>query len=126
MGQRQQIFIKIANPVFNKNARTYDKVEMKKMRKLFGRKKTTVIPLHHQWLYGRSSVAMLWNILNVTDAETLGRMAYKLYLKNGGSYFDVDDATDFMEQELEDNGDELTDEELVRNIARYMLDLGEA
>ena len=60
------------------------------------------------------------------DAETLGRMAYKLYLKNGGSYFDLDDATDFMEQELDDNGDDLTDEELVRNIARYMLDLGEA
>ena len=60
------------------------------------------------------------------DAETLGRMAYKLYLKSGGNYFDIDDAADFMEQELEDNGDELTDEELVRNIARYMLDLGEA
>ena len=60
------------------------------------------------------------------DAETLGRMAYKLYLKNGGSYFDVDDAADFMAQELEENYDELTDEELVRNIARYMLDLGES
>ena len=72
MGQRHQIFIKIANPVFNKNARTYDKEEMTKMRKLFGRKKTTVIPLHHQWLYGRSAVAMLWSILNVTDAETMG------------------------------------------------------
>jgi len=59
------------------------------------------------------------------DAETLGRMAYKLYLKNGGSYFDVDDAADFMERELDDNGDELTDEELVRNIAQYMLDLGD-
>ena len=72
MGQRHQIFIKIANPVFNKNARTYYKKEMTKMRKLFGRKKTTVIPLHHQWLYGRSAVAMLWSILNVTDAETMG------------------------------------------------------
>ena len=60
------------------------------------------------------------------DAETLGRMAYKLYLKNGGNYFDIDDAVDFMEQELDDNGDDLTDEELVRNIARYMLELGEA
>ena len=58
------------------------------------------------------------------DAETLGRMAYKLYLKNGGSYFDIDDASDFMEQELDDNGDELTDEELVRTVAKYMLDLG--
>jgi hypothetical protein len=60
------------------------------------------------------------------DAETLGRMAYKLYVKNGGSYFDIDDAIDFMEVELDDNGDDLTDEELVRNIAQYMLDLGES
>jgi hypothetical protein len=51
-------------------------------------------------------------------------MAYKLYVKSGGSYFDMDDAADFMERELDDNGDELTDEELVRNIAQYMLDLG--
>jgi hypothetical protein len=60
------------------------------------------------------------------DAETLGRMAYKLYLKNGGSYFDIDDTVDFMERERDDNGDDLTDEELVRNIAQYMLDLGES
>ena len=58
------------------------------------------------------------------DAETLGRMAYKLYLKNGGSYFELEDAVSFMYDELDDNGDELTDEELVRNIAQYMLDLG--
>ena len=58
------------------------------------------------------------------DAETLGKMAFKLYLKNGGSYFELEDAEDFMEQELEDNGDELTDEELVRTVAQYMLDLG--
>lgn len=60
------------------------------------------------------------------DAETLGRMAYKLYMKNGGSYFDIDDSIDFMEVELDDNGDELTDEELVRTVAKYMLDLGES
>jgi len=58
------------------------------------------------------------------DAETLGKMAFKLYLKNGGSYFELEDAEDFMEQELDDNGDELTDEELVRTVAQYMLDLG--
>jgi len=58
------------------------------------------------------------------DAETLGKMAYKLYLKNGGSYFELEDAEDFMEQELDDNGDELTDEELVRTVAQYMLNLG--
>lgn len=57
------------------------------------------------------------------DAETLGRMAYKLYLKNGGSYFDVDDASDFMEQELDDCGDDLTDEELIRLVAKTMLDM---
>jgi hypothetical protein len=45
---------------------------MKQLRKLFGRKKTTVIPIHHQWLYGRSAPAMLWNILNVTNPETMG------------------------------------------------------
>jgi hypothetical protein len=58
------------------------------------------------------------------DAETLGKMAFKLYLKNGGSYFELEDAEDFMEQELDDNGDELTDEELVRTVAQYMLNLG--
>ncbi len=58
------------------------------------------------------------------DAETLGKMAFRLYLKNGGSYFELEDAEDFMEQELDDNGDELTDEELVRTVAQYMLNLG--
>jgi hypothetical protein len=69
----------------------------------------------------------MWKIersIKMRDAETLGKMAFKLYLKNGGSYFELEDAEDFMEQELEDNGDELTDEELVRTVAQYMLDLG--
>jgi hypothetical protein len=62
--------------------------------------------------------------MKMRDAETLGKMAFKLYLKNGGSYFELEDAEDFMEQELDDNGDELTDEELVRTVAQYMLNLG--
>jgi hypothetical protein len=69
----------------------------------------------------------MWKIersIKMRDAETLGKMAFKLYLKNGGSYFELEDAEDFMEQELDDNGDELTDEELVRTVAQYMLDLG--
>jgi len=69
----------------------------------------------------------MWKIersIKMRDAETLGKMAFKLYLKNGGSYFELEDAEDFMEQELDDNGDELTDEELVRTVAQYMLNLG--
>jgi hypothetical protein len=62
--------------------------------------------------------------MKMRDAETLGKMAFRLYLKNGGSYFELEDAEDFMEQELDDNGDELTDEELVRTVAQYMLNLG--
>jgi hypothetical protein len=72
MGQRHQIFIKTENPVYKENTRIYDKAEMKKLRKLFGRKKHTVIPLHHQWLYGRSAPAMLWSILNATNPKTMG------------------------------------------------------
>lgn len=56
------------------------------------------------------------------DAETLGRLAHKLYVKSGGTYFDVDDAIDFMESEIEECEDELSDEELIRLIARWMLD----
>jgi len=62
--------------------------------------------------------------MKMRDEETLGRMAFKLYLKNGGSYFELEDAVSFMYDELDYNGDELTDEELVRNIAQYMLNLG--
>ena len=57
------------------------------------------------------------------NAETLGRLAYLHYEKLGGSYFDIDDAIDFMEREIEDCGDDLTDEELIRNVAEYMYDL---
>lgn len=71
MGQRHQIFIKIENPVKYERACTYDKEGMKKLRKLFGNGKYTILALHHQWLYGRSPIAMLSNILNITNKETL-------------------------------------------------------
>jgi hypothetical protein len=71
MGQRHQIFIRIENPVKYKNS-LYNDSEKKKLRKLFGGAKYSVIALHHQWLYGRSAIAMLHSILNVTNKETMG------------------------------------------------------
>ena len=70
MGQRQQIYIKIDNPA--KYSRLWDEKEKKKLRALFGNGKYTIVALHHQWLYGRSSVATLIDLLNVTNKETMG------------------------------------------------------
>ena len=70
MGQRQQIYIKIDNPA--KYSRLWDEKEKKQLRALFGNGKHTIVALHHQWLYGRSSVATLIDLLDVTNKETMG------------------------------------------------------
>lgn len=49
MGQRHQIFIKVANPV--KSFYPHDITD--KMKKLFGTKDYTILPFHNQWLFGR-------------------------------------------------------------------------
>jgi hypothetical protein len=64
MGQRHQIFVRVNNPLHtDKYISDEDK---KKARKIFGRGKTTIIALHHQWLYGASAVVMIKNIMDAT------------------------------------------------------------
>jgi len=70
MGQRHQFFIKVLNPVKNDNLRLKDK-DLKDAKKMFGNGKYTILAFHHQWLYGRSAVANILNVLHFTDAETL-------------------------------------------------------
>jgi len=71
MGQRQQIFIRIENPTkkeeFLENVFPYGKNEkdVRLLKAVFGEKDTTILPFHHQWLYGLTSVAMLSKILNI-------------------------------------------------------------
>jgi len=53
MGQRHQIFVKIANPV--KHLRLEPK-EKKELIKEFGTGEFAILAYHHQWLYGRSAL----------------------------------------------------------------------
>lgn len=72
MGQRHQIFIKIANPL--KHASTSDKAITAKMKTLFGSGDYTILPFHNQWLYGRTALQVCLNVLNHTsqfERETL-------------------------------------------------------
>jgi hypothetical protein len=75
MGQRHQIFIKVDNPV---NRGGNDEVK-KELRKIFGRGKTAVIALHHQWLYGRSALV---NIISIFEKSNQDNIQY-------GNPFDV-------------------------------------
>ena len=53
MGQRHQIFVKIANP--SKHLRLEPK-EKKELEKEFGTGEFAILTYHHQWLYGRSAL----------------------------------------------------------------------
>ena len=59
MGQRHQIFVKIANPIKHVHK---EKVTAQ-MKKVFGTGNTTILPFHNQWLYGRTALAHALNIL---------------------------------------------------------------
>ena len=72
MGQRHQIFLKVRNPYKSESLGLSGKDKVK-AGKIFGRGEFTVIALHHQWLFGRSAVAMLSHLLNVTNPETANR-----------------------------------------------------
>jgi hypothetical protein len=66
MGQRHQIFIKVPNPIkFNRYSKSWS--DLSEAKKSLGNGKTTVIAIHHQWLYGRSAVVNLINIMDFTD-----------------------------------------------------------
>jgi hypothetical protein len=59
MGQRHQIFVKVANPI--KHIHKQDVTPQ--MKKAFGTGETTILPFHNQWLYGRTALAHALNIL---------------------------------------------------------------
>lgn len=61
MGQRHQIFIRIANPVKFLNFK--NKVEKVKYENELGTEDTTVLAFHNQWLYGRSALQNCLNLL---------------------------------------------------------------
>lgn len=73
MGQRHQIYIRIHNPLKNKEVvedlKGYDtKGEiMKQAKKVFGSGKTSILPYHHQWLFGVTAAAVCHNIMSQVE-----------------------------------------------------------
>jgi hypothetical protein len=71
MGQRFQAYLRINNPLKNKDVvedlKTKDGKQLKHARAIFGKGKTSVIAFHHQWLYGMTAPAICLNILRQVD-----------------------------------------------------------
>jgi len=65
MGQRHQIYIRIVNPLKNKklSGEIGNEKDKKEAELYFGKGKFSIIPFHHQWLYGTTAVGMLVKIL---------------------------------------------------------------
>jgi hypothetical protein len=69
MGQRHQIYIRIHNPLKNKevvkdlNRFANSEEIMKQAKKVFGSGKTSILPYHHQWLFGMTAAAVCHNIM---------------------------------------------------------------
>jgi polyhydroxyalkanoate synthesis regulator protein len=58
------------------------------------------------------------------NVNALARVALRLYNNEGGSYFEIDDILDFMEQEVDNcDGEDITDEDIIRSVVRNMLDM---
>lgn len=54
----------------------------------------------------------------------LARAALRLYKSEGGTIFEIDEAVDFMREMIDaSEGEEISDEELIRNVAIYMLEI---
>jgi hypothetical protein len=69
MGQRHQIYIRIHNPLKNKEVvedlTSYGdngKI-LAQAKKVFGSGKTSILPYHHQWLFGMTAAAVCHNIM---------------------------------------------------------------
>lgn len=60
MGQRHQIFVKIANP----SKHFYDATEKAKAEKQFGKGEYAILSYHNGWLYGRSALETALRLLN--------------------------------------------------------------
>jgi hypothetical protein len=59
------------------------------------------------------------------NVNALARVALRMYNNEGGSYFEIDDILDFMEQEVDncEGEDDITDEDIIRAVVRNMLDM---
>lgn len=66
MGQRHQIFIRVANPA--KFANTESKASLEKE---FGKEDTTMLVFHNQWLYGLSALGNALNVLKFASQFTV-------------------------------------------------------
>ena len=65
MGQRSQIYLRIKNPMKNKEyVATLDDKGIVAAKLVFGNKKVSILPYHHQWLFGLTFVGMVHNILS--------------------------------------------------------------
>ena len=64
MGQRLQCYIQVHNPLNNKElVENLKEKEIKHAYAIFGKKKTSVLAFHHQWLYGMTAAAICANIM---------------------------------------------------------------
>ena len=69
MGQRHQLYLIIHNPLKNEEAlkeiTDFDNEgkQLAHARKVFGNKKISVLPFHHQWLFGLTAAAVCSNIM---------------------------------------------------------------
>lgn len=68
MGQRHQIFVKIANPA--KHVWINSTKQKKELAKEFGTGEFTILAYHNQWLYGRSALQSCLNLLNFASQFT--------------------------------------------------------
>ena len=70
MGQRSQTFIRINNPMKQKEyVDMLSEEEVIIGHKVFGKAKTTILPFHHQWLYGMTFVGIAHRILSEARAN---------------------------------------------------------
>ncbi len=63
MGQRHQIFIRIANPIKHMRGLGNKDTKLASLKKQLGNGDTCILAFHHQWLYGRSALANAVRIL---------------------------------------------------------------
>jgi len=82
MGQRHQQFIIVPNP--KKHISNSDDFTL-----FNGRKKNVVLPLHNQWLYGRSTLILALNVLEHTNSLTKEEKTEYVMSGNGNTPFSV-------------------------------------
>ena len=65
MGQRSQIYLRIKNPMKNtKYVAKLDDKDKVAAKLVFGENDASILPYHHQWLFGMTFVGMAYNILS--------------------------------------------------------------